>query len=100
MFENAQVYNSELTIIAQAAQKLMIIFDRLFLEMVLCFDAPLSFHSYCHSCRSPVNELDPHLVCERCEAFFHLTCTQQRSLPKGDWLCPLCVSQVKLTHSI
>ena len=127
IFENAQVYNSELTVVAQAAQKLTVIFERLFLEMVLCYDtnsdlSPLASHSDCHACRKHIKLArkqlsdtllgawsgsgsvgataggsrlgEPHLVCERCEAYFHLACTSMRSVPKADWLCPLCISQV------
>ena len=47
LLENAVCFNPEGTLIRASAQKLLIIFERLFLETVLAWDSP---HPYCECC--------------------------------------------------
>ena len=49
-----------------SAQKLSIVFERMFLEVVLAWDAPLPFVDSCHACRSPDSVSETKWVqCER-----------------------------------
>jgi hypothetical protein len=93
VFENAQIVHPELSPIAQNAHKLAFVFERLFLEMVLCYDNPITYHHSCNFCRELISENDYRITCERCEGSFHIGCLCLRTVPKGDWLCNNCVLQ-------
>lgn len=48
----------------------------------------------CTICMLPVTDTNSVLVCDGCEAPFHLQCLQMNSssgTPKSDWYCPKCV---------
>jgi hypothetical protein len=51
VLENAIAYNHENQPMNLAAQKLIIIFERTFLEVVLTWDHPLPYIDSCHACR-------------------------------------------------
>jgi hypothetical protein len=51
VLENAIAYNHENQPMNLAAQKLIIIFERMFLEVVLTWDHPLPYIDSCHACR-------------------------------------------------
>ena len=50
--ENAIAYNHENQPLNVHAQKLAVVFERMFLEVVLSWDNPLPFSDSCHCCRS------------------------------------------------
>lgn len=89
-------YNPENTPTHLSAQKLMIVFERIFLETVLAWDNPLAYHDSCHGCRSPypVNSTKV-AVCDRCEATYHMQCLDPplSTPPRSEWYCSACVEQ-------
>ena len=96
MFENAFSYNPENSQLNMLTQKAVLLFERLFFEQVIHWEYPLPAADCCHFCRSaePV-EASRCVICDRCEAFFHLHCVTPplNRVPKGDWLCSYCVEQ-------
>ena len=52
LLENAIAYNHENQPLNVHAQKLAVVFERMFLEVVLSWDNPLPFSDSCHGCRS------------------------------------------------
>ena len=52
LIENAVCFNPEGTLIRASAQKLVTIFERLFLETVLAWDSPHLYCDYCVTCKS------------------------------------------------
>ena len=52
LIENAVCFNPEGTLIRASAQKLLIIFERLFLESVLAWDTPHLYCDYCITCKA------------------------------------------------
>jgi hypothetical protein len=80
VLENAVAYNPENHALNAAAQKLAVVFERMFLETVLSYDHPLPFTDSCHFCRGhePCVVDKKHIQCERCEAFHHIKCLAAR----------------------
>lgn len=107
LLENSVAFNPESSPIHQSALKLVVIFERLFFEMVLTWDSCLTTSLCCHICRIQSNISIPHsdsqtdlnesprnssaspaldnsnssqkmAVCERCEASYHLNCVDSR----------------------
>ena len=80
VLENALAFNPENQTLNTNAQKLAVVFERMFLETVLSWDHPLPFTDSCHSCRghAPCVEDKKHIQCERCEAFHHIRCLATR----------------------
>jgi hypothetical protein len=95
LFENCFAFNVEGSLMNQTAQKLLLVFERLFFEIVLTWDSPLPSGDCCHYCRSlePPAPNMKSVVCERCDASYHLGCVDPPlpGVPKYDWYCPGCV---------
>ena len=104
VIENALAFNSEISAIGQAALKVSMVFERLFHEMVLCWDTPLPQNDCCHVCRSGDSEAARTILCDRCEATYHIHCLDDSLRnpfdKKAEWYCPACVEQysVASTH--
>ena len=65
-FSSQSVFLSFHLAVNASAQKLSIVFERMFLEVVLAWDAPLPFVDSCHACRSPDSVSETKWVqCER-----------------------------------
>eukprot|EP01036_Dinobryon_divergens_P023401 gene23401-31743_t len=98
LIENAVCFNPEGTIIRASAQKLLIIFERLFLETVLAWDSPHLYCDYCVTCKSLEHASGCKMaICDRCEAPYHLDCLDPPlSIPPRDWYCLMCVEQIGL----
>jgi hypothetical protein len=97
VFENAIAFNPEGSIPSLTAIKLNIIFERMFLEIVLSWDNVLPFFDSCHFCRSHDEPCvgNKGVKCERCDAMYHLSCLNPPLLspPRSDWYCPGCIEQ-------
>lgn len=99
LFENALAYNPENTAVNQSAQKMVHVFERLFLETVLSWDNPLPLSDCCNVCRTLESALasneDKTIICDRCDAQYHLRCLEPplAAVPRGEWFCPGCVEQ-------
>lgn len=75
LFENALAYNPENSLVNLNAQKLVCVFERMFLETVLCWDNALPFYDSCHGCRTAESVGDSKgVVCERCDSEYHPRC--------------------------
>ena len=101
LLENAFAYNPEASPVKLVAQKLSIIFERLFLEMVLTLENPLPSDGCCHTCRVVSLTIETKLIiCDRCEASYHLSCLDppMSVLPASIWFCIPCVEQRNLAH--
>jgi len=96
VIENALAYNQENSVVKLSAQKILIVFERIFFETVLCWDNPLPFHDSCHFCRShqPIAS-NKVAVCDRCEGSYHLYCLDppMQTPPRSEWYCLPCVEQ-------
>ncbi len=93
MIENAIAYNAESSPMNNTAVKAGLVFERMYLEKILFWKAPLENTHHCHACRRPQEvDVSVRLQCERCDSVFHLDCVNPRPsrIPKGDWMCPNC----------
>ena len=97
VIENAMAFNVENSAVKTAAQKFLLLFERLFFETVLCWDHALPSHDSCHGCRSvvPIEGGSKIAVCDRCDACYHLGCLEPPmfSPPRSEWYCLPCVEQ-------
>jgi hypothetical protein len=96
VIENAMAYNQENSAVKVSAQKLLVVFERLFYETVLCWENPLPFQDSCHACRSPHPiPAGKIAVCDRCEGCYHLHCLDppMQMPPRSEWYCLPCVEQ-------
>lgn len=104
VIENALAFNSEISAIGQAASKISMIFERLFHEMILNWETPLPSNDCCHMCRSEEADSSRTIICDRCEATYHVHCLEDNSRgvldKKGEWYCTACIEQysVASTH--
>ena len=99
-FENAMAYNPEHTEMFRHAAKCIILFERMFLEMVLAWEHALPYSTCCNICRDPTpieTQSTRATTCDRCEGCFHLHCLDPplgRAPRKEDeWICPFCIEQ-------
>lgn len=96
VIENAMAYNQENSAVKLSAQKVLLVFERMFFETVLCWDNPLPFHDSCHACRSPHPiAISKAAVCDRCEGSYHLHCLDppMHTPPRSEWYCIPCIEQ-------
>jgi hypothetical protein len=105
VLENAVAYNPENHALNAAAQKLAVVFERMFLETVLSYDHPLPFTDSCHFCRGhePCVVDKKHIQCERCEAFHHIKCLAAREKLYARQvlaLRALLLRQVRIAHNL
>lgn len=105
VLENALTYNSEISPMGQAAAKAIVVFERLFLEIVLSLESVLFRNENCHFCRADDDPLaSTMVVCDRCDGHYHIKClesTPNNILDKrAEWFCPGCIEQysVSSTH--
>ena len=96
VLENGLAYNHENQAVNASAQKLAIVFERMFLEFILAWDSSLPFLDSCHSCRAQESVTETKWIqCERCEALYHLKCLDPPVTvhPRVEWYCTSCVEQ-------
>lgn len=99
VFDNACIFNLDHTATCKQAQKLQTVFERLFLETVLEWDAPIENYNHCHACNNTSKQTATEsITCERCGGGYHTACLtpSEKSLvpPMGrEWICPACVER-------
>jgi hypothetical protein len=122
LFENSVAFNPDSSPIHQSALKLVIIFERLFYEIVLSWDQSLESNAYCHICRQQhhpsqlnqsqstsyqgdngdSNESIAYRItsCERCEACYHFGCLDPpvTTTLRTDWYCLGCIESRSIAN--
>ena len=105
VFQNALAFNADVTPVAQASSKLVIVFERLFYEYVLNveFD-PLNKPESCLVCHVSDDHDNRIFLCDRCDGYYHLDClVPPIQLPaRAEWFCPSCIEErdVSMIHPL
>ncbi|CAM9994119.1 unnamed protein product, partial [Discosporangium mesarthrocarpum] len=100
VLRNATACHAPLTPTWLAAEKLGCVFERLLMDWVLDPKAPPVKELDDDLCRSCLDHSSDHaddlqLMCDRCDAKYHLKCLGMYSVPAGDWFCIGCVGERK-----
>ncbi|CAM9554270.1 unnamed protein product, partial [Scytosiphon promiscuus] len=101
VFTNCKVFNKFGSAIWYIADYLQAKFERLFQAWVMNFgdkddripwEEPRArpWEEWCRKCVQPERKHNKMLVCDTCDAEYHSKCLRLSSVPKGQWLCPIC----------
>jgi len=53
-------------------------------------------HAPCQACRAPFRgQAAASVICDRCNAAYHLKCVHLKSVPRTYWYCQACSAHIK-----